>query len=217
MSTIKVVTAVHPSSATNNLVLDSSGNVAAGANLTVTGTLSASGSFSSGAITSSSTVSATALIPTGSSVPTNGEYLPAANTIGWATNGTQQAKLDSSGNLSFNSGYGSVATAYGCRAWVNFNGTTASPSTRRGSGNVSSVTKNGTGDYTVNFTSAMPDVNYAWTGTAGYGSTSVSDGLLVSLYGAFSTYQLVGSVRFLTGDPTSSAFDAEYCSFIAIR
>jgi len=47
-----------------------------------------------------------------------------------------------------------------CRAWVNFNGTTASPSTIRASYNVSSVTKNGTGDYTVNFTTAMPDANY---------------------------------------------------------
>ena len=64
------------------------------------------------------------------------------------------------GTLQFNSGYGSAATAYGCRAWVNFDGTTATPSTRRGSGNVSSVTKNGTGDYTVNFTTAMPDANY---------------------------------------------------------
>jgi len=47
-----------------------------------------------------------------------------------------------------------------CRAWVNFNGTTSSPSTIRGSFNVSSVTKNGTGDYTVNFTTAMVDANY---------------------------------------------------------
>lgn len=46
------------------------------------------------------------------------------------------------------------------RAWVNFNGTT-SPGTIRASFNVSSVTKNGTGDYTVNFTNAMPDANFA--------------------------------------------------------
>jgi len=78
-----------------------------------------------------------------------------------------QSKLDVvgdvniSGNLLFNSGYGSTAVAYGCRAWVNFNGTTASPSTIRASGNVSSVTKNGTGDYTVNFTTAMVDANYS--------------------------------------------------------
>ena len=76
------------------------------------------------------------------------------------------AILQVAGDLAFNSGYGSVATAYGCRAWVNFNGTTANPSTIRGSGNVSSVTKNGTGDYTVNFTTAMVDVNYSVTGTS---------------------------------------------------
>lgn len=47
-----------------------------------------------------------------------------------------------------------------CRAWVNFNGTT-SPGTIRASFNVSSVTKNGTGDYTVNFTNALTDANYS--------------------------------------------------------
>lgn len=64
-----------------------------------------------------------------------------------------------SGDMSFNSGYGSAAVAYGCRAWVNFNGT--GTVAIRASGNVSSITDNGTGDYTVNFTTAMPDVNYA--------------------------------------------------------
>jgi hypothetical protein len=59
------------------------------------------------------------------------------------------------------------APAYLCRAWVNFNGTT-SPGTIRASGNVSSVTRNGTGNYTVNFTTAMPDLNYATMGSAWY-------------------------------------------------
>jgi hypothetical protein len=63
------------------------------------------------------------------------------------------------GLLQFNSGYGSVATAYGCRAWVNFNGT--GTVAIRASGNVTSITDNGTGDYTVNFTTAMPDANYS--------------------------------------------------------
>lgn len=75
---------------------------------------------------------------------------------------TERARLDSSGNLLFNSGYGSVATAYGCRAWVNFNGT--STVAIRASGNVTSITDNGVGDYTVNFTNAMPDVNYSAVG-----------------------------------------------------
>ena len=64
----------------------------------------------------------------------------------------------------FNSGYGSVATAYGCRAWVNFDGT-GTPAIRA-SGNVSSITDNGTGDYTVNFTTAMPDANYSTVASA---------------------------------------------------
>ena len=52
-----------------------------------------------------------------------------------------------------------------CRAWVNFNGTTvtnpASMTGVRGSFNVSSILDNGTGDYTVNFTTAMSDANYS--------------------------------------------------------
>jgi len=75
------------------------------------------------------------------------------------TNNAERMRLDTSGNLKFNSGYGSVATAYGCRAWVNFNGTGAVAI--RASGNVSSITDNGTGDYTVNFSTAMPDINYS--------------------------------------------------------
>jgi len=51
------------------------------------------------------------------------------------------------------------APIYGARAWVNFNGT--GTVAIRASGNVSSITDNGTGDYTVNFTNAMPDANYA--------------------------------------------------------
>ena len=52
---------------------------------------------------------------------------------------------------------------YTAKAWVNFNGvgTTGTNMTIRASGNVSSVLKNGNGDYTVNFTTAMPDANYA--------------------------------------------------------
>jgi hypothetical protein len=51
------------------------------------------------------------------------------------------------------------APLYGARAWVNFNGT--GTVAIRASGNVSSITDNGTGDYTVNFATAMPDANYS--------------------------------------------------------
>jgi hypothetical protein len=52
-----------------------------------------------------------------------------------------------------------TAPIYPCRAWVNFNGT--GTVAIRASGNVTSITDNGTGNYTVNFTTAMPDANYA--------------------------------------------------------
>lgn len=100
-------------------------------------------------------------------------YISATNTgaaLILATQDTERARIDSSGNLLFNSGYGSVATAYGCRAWVNFNGT--STVAIRASGNVSSITDNGTGDYTVNFTNAMPDVNYSAAVAAGDATAS---------------------------------------------
>lgn len=51
------------------------------------------------------------------------------------------------------------APVYACRAWVNFNGT--GTVAIRGSGNVSSITDNGVGNYTINFTTAMADANYA--------------------------------------------------------
>ena len=123
----------------------------------VTGTLSASGvsTFAAG----------TALLPalTTTGDTNTGVWFPAADTIAASTGGTEQMRIDSAGLLKFNSGYGSVATAYGCRAWVNFNGT--GTVAIRASGNVSSITDNGTGDYTVNFTTAMSDANYSTVGT----------------------------------------------------
>jgi len=61
------------------------------------------------------------------------------------------------------------APLYACRAWVNFNGIGAVAI--RASGNVSSITDNGLGDYTVNFTTAMQDANYAMV----QGAANISD------------------------------------------
>lgn len=98
-----------------------------------------------------------------------GVYFSAANTLDFATAGTRRASINSTGDLQFNSGYGSVATAYGCRAWVNFDGT--GTVAIRASGNVTSITDSGTGSYVVNFTTAMPDVNYSVVGAVGPASS----------------------------------------------
>lgn len=67
---------------------------------------------------------------------------------------------------------GSISVANSLRAWVNFNGT--GTVAIRASGNVSSITDNGTGDYTVNFTTAMSDANYSVIGTAQFGTSGGS-------------------------------------------
>jgi len=72
----------------------------------------------------------------------------------------EQARISAAGLFQFNSGYGSVATAYGCRAWVNFNGV-GTPAIRA-SGNVSSISDlSGSGAWRVNLSNPMPDLNGA--------------------------------------------------------
>ena len=67
--------------------------------------------------------------------------------------------LDTSGNLKFNSGFGSAGTAYGCRVWVYIDNTSGNMSLS-GNGNVSSVSDLGTGSGRVTFSNAMPDTTY---------------------------------------------------------
>lgn len=85
-----------------------------------------------------------------------------------------------------------TAPVYAARAWVNFNGT--GTVAIRASGNVSSITDNGAGDYTINFATAMPDVNYSVTGTISSNSNST---FTVSTV-AGRTFNLVGSVKVVT-------------------
>jgi hypothetical protein len=66
---------------------------------------------------------------------------------------------DDTGVLATQNGMTGIA-----KAWVQFSG--SSP-TINGSFNVGSITRNGTGDYTINFTTAMPNANYSIVGTAG--------------------------------------------------
>lgn len=94
-----------------------------------------------------------------------GTYLP----LTFYNNGSEQARITTTGVFYFNSGYGSSAPVYGCRAWVNWTG---SSGTIRGSGGVTSVTRNGTGDYTINFSFTMPDANYNATMMASKATTT---------------------------------------------
>jgi hypothetical protein len=131
-----------------------------------------------------------------------GIFFPAADTIAFAEGGVESMRLDSSANLQFNSGYGSVVTAYGCRAWVNFNGTGTVAT--RGSGNVSSITDNGTGDYTVNIDVDMPDANYSANLAAA--SSALGNNLCIRISGSTVS---TSNVRVTIASGTGSLADCE--------
>lgn len=80
---------------------------------------------------------------------------------------------------------------YYARAWVNFNGT--GTVAIRASGNVTSITDNGTGDYTVNLTTSMPDANFTTVCTGQQNNTAGTDGI-VTLKGN-TTQSSVSSIR----------------------
>jgi hypothetical protein len=85
------------------------------------------------------------------------------------------------------------------KAWVNFDGTNAfspNPSTTaiRSSYNVSSITKNGNGNYTVNFTTPMSNTNYARTSWCSYTNSAGS----ATCTGTASDVKTINSCQFRT-------------------
>jgi hypothetical protein len=100
-----------------------------------------------------------------------------------------------------------------CRAWVNFNGT--GTVAIRASFNVSSITDNGTGSYTVNFTTAMSDANYSWSGAV----TNFTGGFISSVNlapaGTLSTSNFTAQVLQWTSGGT--LFDPTYCLINVFR
>jgi hypothetical protein len=91
---------------------------------------------------------------------TNGS---AGGSVFLRTASTTQVTVTADGVFRFNSGYGSAATAYGCRAWVKFTGSTGAILNSAG---VSSITRRATGRYTVNLNFTMPDTQYCIVATA---------------------------------------------------
>ena len=142
----------------NSLVVDSSGNVGVGTDTPISDAKLTLGNGGTGDV-------AIALQRSGASqadaalVNTAGSIVFKSGDASTVAGMTERLRVTTSGTLQFDSGYGSVATAYGCRAWVNFNGT--GTVAIRASGNVSSISDLGTGRFRVNFSTAMPDANYA--------------------------------------------------------
>lgn len=114
------------------------------------------------------------------------------------------------------------APMYACRAWVNFNGATGSGTgfsdiTISGSGNVSSITDNGAGYYTVNFATAMPDANYSvlhWgMGEGSLNPNGVIPGGRIPATTLSATYTKV----YYANSTTATAVDATYACVAVFR
>ena len=102
------------------------------------------------------------------------------------------------------------APSYTCRAWVNFDGT--GTVAIRAAGNVSSITDNGTGDYTVNFTTAMPDANYV---AIPDGSSSGVN--LIAHGSATGTPKTVSAYRVQFQNAANAFFDPQICDIAIFR
>ena len=125
-------------------------------------------------------------------------------------NGTGVVNVN--GNLSFDGGYGSVAPVFGVRAWCNYNGET---NTIRASGNISSVTVVGVGRYRFNFSTNMPDNNYASHITVGQNTYNLAD-----VYNDIIPKQgpmFAGYVGFNLEGTGSEYRDWEYVNVIVVR
>lgn len=100
-----------------------------------------------------------------------------------------------------------------CRAWVNFDATGGTISIRA-SGNVASVTRNATGDYTVNFSTAMPDTYYIVTGMVGRGS---GDAYFNTLVENLSRTKTTGSAHVFSKVSTGALEDCASISVAIFR
>lgn len=148
------------------------------------------------------------VIGTTEAPPSSGTYptLTGGNT--W--NGTQAiiGNLSVSGTFTADikpllNAFGS-APIYASRAWVNFNGTGTVEIL--GSGNVSSITDNGVGDFTINYTIPMPHVNYG----VDFGNVEYSDGTPIStsirMSGTTPLTKTVSAIRISTRSPYNAYF-----------
>ena len=160
--------------------------------------------------------------PTGTAVNNTNAQIPWTSLyptlMGWDGGQTYGVRVDSARVADAFSTVSGSAPSYACRAWVNFNG--AGTVAIRASGNVSSITDNGTGNYTVNFTTTMPDANYTVLGTASISGYSGSDSslILIESLSATNTYALktTSAINILTSNNNSNELYDSFSANVSI-
>tara|TARA_Y100000401_G_scaffold60436_1_gene47925 strand:+ start:115 stop:630 length:516 start_codon:yes stop_codon:yes gene_type:complete len=136
-----------------------------------------------------------------------------SDTVNINTGGSSRVTVDSAGNLQFNNGFGSVATAFGVRAWADIYWNSGTP-TARANGNVSSISDDGTGDMTISFSTAMPDTNYSCLVSGDEYGNSAYPGLNV---GSTSRGKTTGGVSLVATQKDGTARDIAAVNFAVIR
>jgi hypothetical protein len=200
------------------MIIDSSGNVGIGTS-SPAGNLQISGSGDRSLLVTGGTAGTVSVQLGDSGAAGQGgmSYDNSVDALFFKSNGTERMRIASNGQRSTNvvstvgTSYDTLYPAYDCRAWVNFNGT--GTVAIRASGNVSSITDNGTGDYTVNFTTAMPDANYSATCGA-----CRSDGTPSTYLGMNNqTVPSTTAARFRNRDDDGAAVDALFACVAFFR
>lgn len=104
------------------------------------------------------------------------------------------------------------------RAWVNFNG--IGTVAIRASGNVSSITDNATGDYTVNYTTALPDANYAVSSVQGFVSNANGPNATVNVNrinsSGYESAPTTSATRINTSNNAGANSDMKYVNLIVV-
>ena len=172
--------------------LDVTGEILASSNITTGGLLIADDSTS----TSAPPITFTGDANTG--IGRSG-----ADTLDFITGGVPRARISSVGLQSsvvpdLSGSNTTLYNEYKCRAWVNFNGTLSSPITPRKNGNISSITKAGSGNYTITFLNNMPDSDYIVVGSC-LGGSGISYGIFGLKNSASTNTQSASQVQITTG------------------
>ena len=202
-----VITSIVKASGSGGLTIDSNGGTdvalfgaGGGSGTTLYGGLNGTTATFSGVIYADDDTTANTPVLSFTGDTNTGIGRSAADTIDLITGGVSRAKISSTGQQSsvipdLSGSNTNLFPEYKCRAWVNFDGTLSGTITPRGSGNLTSLTKTATGDYTLTFSTAMPDANFIHSGSGGVLTTNGASDICVSRVNNVNTSLRVETVR----------------------
>jgi hypothetical protein len=202
----------------NNQITNGAGYTTnAGTVTSVSGTGSASGLTLSGTVVSSGNITLSGTVNSLAAGTYNISISGNAATATSATSATSATTATTATNLTNSTG---SAPVFGIRAWATFDGTGSNSTNMsiNASGNVTSVFKNGTGDYTVTFTTNMPNANYAISGSC-TGDTGSGNQRTLQVHSATAggapTTKSTSQVRIIYNG-SGGILNSEFCSFMIV-